>query len=135
MPKWHFMDVWTNYTVTVNNGATETFTYEKTLNPTQLNLAQHNQGYTRCHFRISHNDTQQDLCFDQPFDGKFNYSTVTYQRVITDNLVSYLNFSVRATVVSNQLIKIDVNANYFDGRNVASQVVYTFCFDYIEFFY
>ena len=129
------MDVWTNYTVTVNNGATETFTYEKTLNPTQLNLAQHNQGYTRCHFRISHNDTQQDLCFDQPFDGKFNYSTVTYQRVITDNLVSYLNFSVRATVVSNQLIKIDVNANYFDGRNVASQVVYTFCFDYIEFFY
>ena len=135
MPKWHFMDVWTNYTVTVNNGATETFTYEKTLNPTQLNLAQHNQGYTRCHFRISHNDTQQDLCFDQPFDGKFNYSTVTYQRVITDNLVSYLNFSVRATVVSNQLIKVDVNANYFDGRNVASQVVYTFCFDYIEFFY
>ena len=129
------MDVWTNYTVTVNNGATETFTYEKTLNPTQLNLAQHNQGYTLCHFRISHNDTQQDLCFDQPFDGKFNYSTVTYQRVITDNLVSYLNFSVRATVVSNQLIKVDVNANYFDGRNVASQVVYTFCFDYIEFFY
>ena len=129
------MDVWTNYSVTVNNGATETFTYEKTLNPTQLNLAQHRQGYTRCHFRISHNDTQQDLCFDQPFDGKFNYSTVTYQRVITDNLVSYLNFSVRATVVSNQLIKVDVNANYFDNRNVASQVVYTFCFDYIEFFY
>ena len=129
------MDVWTNYTVTVNNGATETFTYEKTLNPTQLNLAQHNQGYTLCHFRISHNDTQQDLCFDQPFDGKFNHSTVTYQRVITDNLVSYLNFSVRATVVSNQLIKVDVNANYFDGRNVAGQVVYTFCFDYIEFFY
>ena len=129
------MDVWTNYTVTVNNGATETFTYEKTLNPTQLNLAQHNQGYTRCHFRISHNDTQQDLCFDQPFDGKFNHSTVTYQRVIADNLVSYLNFSVRATVVSNQLIKVDVNATYFDGRNVASQVVYTFCFDYIEFFY
>lgn len=129
------MDVWTNYTVTVNNGATETFTYEKTLNPTQLNLAQHSQGYTRCHFRISHNDTQQDLCFDQPFDGKFNYSTVIYKRVIADNLVSYLNFSVRATVVSNQLIKVDVNANYFDGRDVASQVVYTFCFDYIEFFY
>ena len=129
------MDVWTNYSVTVNNDTTETFTYEKTLNPTQLNLAQHSQGYTRCHFRISHNDTQQDLCFDQPFDGKFNHSTVTYQRVITDNLVSYLNFSVRATVVSNQLIKADVVANYFDGRNVASQVVYTFCFDYIEFFY
>ena len=129
------MDVWTNYSVTVNNGDTETFTYEKTLNPAQLNLAQHNQGYTRCHFRISHNSTQQDLCFDQPFDGKFNHSTVTYQRVIADNLVSYLNFSVRATVVSNQLIKVDVNANYFDGRNLASQVVYTFCFDYIEFFY
>lgn len=129
------MDVWTNYSVTVNNGATETFTYEKTLNPAQLNLAQHSQGYTRCHFRISHNDSQQDLCFDQPFDGKFNHSTVTYKRVIADNLVSYLNFSVRATVVSNQLIKVDVNATYFDGRNVASQVVYTFCFDYIEFFY
>lgn len=129
------MDVWTNYSVTVNNNTTETFTYEKTLNPTQLNLAQHSQGYTRCHFRISHNDTQQDLCFDQPFDGKFNHSTVTYKRVIADNLVSYLNFSVRATVVSNQLIKVDVNANYFDNRNVASQVVYTFCFDYIEFFY
>ena len=129
------MDVWTNYSVTVNNGDTETFTYEKTLNPTQLNLAQHSQGHTRCHFRISHNDTQQDLCFDQPFDGKFNHSTVTYQRVVADNLVSYLNFSVRATVVSNQLIKVDVNANYFDNRNVASQVVYTFCFDYIEFFY
>ena len=129
------MDVWTNYSVTVNNDTTETFTYEKTLNPTQLNLAQHSQGYTRCHFRISHNDTQQDLCFDQPFDGKFNHSTVTYQRVVADNLVSYLNFSVRATVVSNQLIKADVNATYFDGRNVASQVVYTFCFDYIEFFY
>lgn len=129
------MDVWTNYSVTVNNGATETFTYEKTLNPTQLNLAQHGQGYTRCHFRISHNSTQQDLCFDQPFDGKFNHSTVTYQRVVADNLVNYLNFSVRATVVSNQLIKVDVSASYFDGRNVASQVVYTFCFDYIEFFY
>lgn len=129
------MDVWTNYSVTVNNNTTETFTYEKTLNPAQLNLAQHSQGYTRCHFRISHNDTQQDLCFDQPFDGKFNHSTVTYKRVGADNLVSYLNFSVRATVVSNQLIKVDVNANYFDGRNIASQVVYTFCFDYIEFFY
>ena len=55
--------------------------------------------------------------------------------MIADNLVSYLNFSVRATVVSNQLIKVDVNATFFDGRNVASQVVYTFCFDYIEFFY
>lgn len=129
------MDVWTNYSVTVNNNTTETFTYEKTLNPTQLNLAQHSQGYTRCHFRISHNATQQDLCFDQPFDGKFNHSTVTYQRVGADNLVKYLNFSVRATVVSNQLIKVDVNATFFDNRNVASQVVYTFCFDYIEFFY
>lgn len=129
------MDVWTDYSVTVNNGATETFTYEKTLNPTEMNLAQHKQGYTRCHFRISHNSTQQNLCFDQPFSGNFNHPTVTYQRVVTDNLVSYLNFSVNATVVSNQLIKVDVNATYFDGRNIASQVVYTFCFDYIEFFY
>ena len=129
------MNVWTDYSVTVNNEATETFTYEKTLNPAELNLAQHSQGYTRCHFRISHNSTQQELCFDQPFSGKFNHSTVIYQRVIADNLVSYLNFSVRATAVSNQLIKVDVNATYFDGRNVASQVVYTFCFDYIEFFY
>lgn len=129
------MDVWTDYSVTVNNGATETFTYEKTLNPTEMNLAQHKQGYTRCHFRISHNATQQNLCFDQPFSGNFNHPTITYQRVIADNLVSYLNFSVNVSVVSNQLIKAEVNANYFDGRNVASQVVYTFCFDYIEFFY
>ena len=129
------MDVWTDYKVTVNNGATETFTYEKTLNPTQLNLAQHKQGYTRCHFRISNNETQQDLCFDQPFSVNFNHSTVTYQRVVADNLVKYLNFSVRASVVSNQLIKVEVNANFFDNRNVASQVVYNFCFDYIEFFY
>ena len=129
------MDVWTDYSVTVNNGATETFTYEKTLNPTEMNLAQHKQGYTRCHFRISHNATQQNLCFDQPFSGNFNHPTVTYQRVVADNLVSYLNFSVNVSVVSNQLIKAEVNANYFDGRNLASQVVYTFCFDYIEFFY
>lgn len=129
------MDVWTDYSVTVNNGATETFTYEKTLNPTEMNLAQHKQGYTRCHFRISHNATQQNLCFDQPFSGNFNHPTITYQRVVADNLVSYLNFSVNVSVVSNQLIKAEVNANYFDGRNVASQVVYTFCFDYIEFFY
>lgn len=129
------MDVWTDYSVTVNNGATETFTYEKTLNPTEMNLAQHKQGYTRCHFRISHNATQQNLCFDQPFSGNFNHPTITYQRVIADNLVSYLNFSVNVSVVSNQLIKAEVNANYFDGRNLASQVVYTFCFDYIEFFY
>lgn len=129
------MDVWTDYTVTVNNGATETFTYEKTLNPTEMNLAQHKQGYTRCHFRISHNATQQNLCFDQPFSGNFNHPTVTYQRVVADNLVSYLNFSVNVSVVSNQLIKAEVNAVYFDNRNLASQVVYTFCFDYIEFFY
>lgn len=129
------MNVWTNYTVTVNNDATETFTYEKTLNPTQLNLAQHSQGYTRCHFRISHNNTHQNLCFDQPFSGFFNHPTVTYQRVVADNLVSYLNFAVQMSVVSSELLKAEVKANYFDGRNIASQVVYTFCLDYIEFFY
>lgn len=129
------MNVWTDYTVTVNNDATETFTYEKTLNPTQLNLAQHSQGYTRCHFRISHNATQQNLCFDQPFSGFFNHPTVTYQRVVADNLVSYLNFAVQMSVVSSELLKAEVKATYFDGRNIASQVVYTFCLDYIEFFY
>ena len=129
------MDVWTDYTVTVNNDATETFTYEKTLNPTELRLAQHSQGYTRCHFRISHNATQQNLCFDQPFSGFFNHPTVTYQRVVADNLVSYLNFAVQASVVSSELLKAEVKATYFDGRNIASQVVYTFCLDYIEFFY
>ena len=129
------MDVWTDYTVTVNNDATETFTYEKTLTPTEMRLAQHSQGYTRCHFRISHNATQQNLCFDQPFSGFFNHPTVTYQRVIADNLVSYLNFAVQASVVSSELLKAEVKATYFDGRNIASQVVYTFCLDYIEFFY
>ena len=129
------MDVWTDYTVTVNNDATETFTYEKTLTPTEMRLAQHSQGYTRCHFRISHNATQQNLCFDQPFSGFFNHPTVTYQRVVADNLVSYLNFAVQASVVSSELLKAEVKATYFDGRNVASQVVYTFCLDYIEFFY
>ena len=129
------MDVWTDYTVTVNNGATETFTYEKTLTPTEMRLAQHSQGYTRCHFRISHNATQQNLCFDQPFSGFFNHPTVTYQRVVADNLVSYLNFAVQASVVSSELLKAEVKATYFDGRNIASQVVYTFCLDYIEFFY
>ena len=129
------MDVWTDYTVTVNNDATETFTYEKTLTPTEMRLAQHRQGYTRCHFRISHNATQQNLCFDQPFSGFFNHPTVTYQRVIADNLVSYLNFAVQASVVSSELLKAEVKATYFDGRNIASQVVYTFCLDYIEFFY
>ena len=129
------MDVWTDYTVTVNNGVTETFTYEKTLNPTEMRLAQHSQGYTRCHFRISHNDTQQNLCFDQPFSGFFNHSAVTYQRVIADNLVDYVNFAVQASVVSSELLKAEVKATYFDGRNIASQIVYTFCLDYIEFFY
>ena len=129
------MDVWTDYTVTVNNDATETFTYEKTLTPTEMRLAQHSQGYTRCHFRISHNATQQNLCFDQPFSGFFNHPTVTYQRVVADNLVSYLNFAVQASVVSSELLKAEVKATYFDGRNIASQVVYTFCLDYIEFFY
>ena len=129
------MDVWTDYTVTVNNDATETFTYEKTLNPTELRLAQHSQGYTRCHFRISHSATQQNLCFDQPFSGFFNHPTVTYQRLVADNLVSYLNFAVQMSVVSSELLKAEVKATYFDGRNLASQVVYTFCLDYIEFFY
>ena len=129
------MDVWTDYTVTVNNDATETFTYEKTLNPTELRLAQHSQGYTRCHFRISHNDTQQNLCFVQPFSGFFNHSSVTYQRIIADNLIDYVNFAVQMSVVSSELLKAEVKATYFDGRNIASQVVYTFCLDFIEFFY
>ena len=135
MPKWHFMNVFVNNTVSVNYGVTQTFTYEKTLNPTQRDLAQNKEGYTLCHFRISHNETLQDLCFAQPFSGNFNHSTVTYQRVMVDNLVDYLNFSVRAYVYTDRQIRVDVNAAYFNGRSVASQVNYTFCFDYIEFFY
>ena len=135
MPKWHFMNVFVNNTVSVNNGVTQTFTYEKALNPTQMDLAQNKEGYTLCHFRISHNETLQELCFAQPFSGNFNHSTVTYQRVVSDNLVKYLNFSVRAYVYTDRQIRVDVNATFFDNRNVASQVNYTFCFDYIEFFY
>lgn len=135
MPKWHFINVFVNNTVSVDNGVTQTFTYEKALNPTQRDLAQNKEGYTLCHFRISHNETLQDLCFAQPFSEHFNHSTVTYQRVAADNIVKYLNFSVRAYVYTDRKIRVDVNATFFDNRNVASQVNYTFCFDYIEFFY